>query len=480
MKNRRLSHHLALRPRRGPRHATIGEVGFTIIEVLVSVAILGVIVIPIAMAFSAGFRVTELTGASLNASASRDNLAFRFSNDVASVDATGASLSAATCDTSPSGGGTLLITLNSTIQASATAVSNRVSYWVTGSGKNINVVRRACANATPGVAATNGTATIVAEQVGFPGAVGADVVHGPYDPALAAFGSPCDEYRCQLEIDGRFRYRVAAQRRAFGAGVPLEVGKIYSSSATRLRDDTLRYDHTTGAGLSRGSEQRFTDQITLAGGLDGPPLLYAGFAVQQKLTGNWLTCPTPGVFTTCSFSAGAKTFVDGQYSSNVWKLPLRIGPGEVLAAGGEYRVYTQLKAGPSAPPKAYGGSNGFPMWVDWYPEDSVFVKPLAIGGNDANDGLTPATAVATIDRALRVSTTANRGEIQVANGNFAEGIVVSGGSYSDNRTMTGSHDPTTWLRAGKSPLTSKIIGPRPPPRASGTASPPRRCRSSAR
>ncbi len=118
MKNRRLSHHLALRPRRNATHATLGEVGFTIIEILVSVAVLGIIVVPMAMAFSAGFRVTELTGASLNASASRDQLAFRFSTDVASVDATGATRSGLHCDTSPSGGGTLLITLNSTSLAS--------------------------------------------------------------------------------------------------------------------------------------------------------------------------------------------------------------------------------------------------------------------------------------------------------------------------------------------------------------------------
>ena len=123
MNHRRLSHHLALHPRRGPKHATLGELGFTIVEIVVSVAVLGIIVVPMAMAFSAGFRVSEVTGASLNASASRDQLAYRFSNDVASVDATGASRSGATCDTSPSGGGTLLITLNTTTQPSASTTA---------------------------------------------------------------------------------------------------------------------------------------------------------------------------------------------------------------------------------------------------------------------------------------------------------------------------------------------------------------------
>ncbi|MBX3286265.1 MAG: DUF11 domain-containing protein, partial [Actinobacteria bacterium] len=448
-----------MRPRRAARHATWGEVGFTIIEILVSVAVLGVIVVPMAMAFSAGFRVSEITGASLNASASRDQLAFRFSNDVASVDATGASRSGATCDTSPSGGGTLLITLNTTTQPSATAVSTRVSYWVTGNGVDIDIVRRACSNAVPGVAATNGKATIVAEKVGYPGAIGADTVHGPYDPSIGAMGSPCDEYRCQLEVDGRYRYRVAAQRRAFGAGVPLEVGKVYGSAATRQRDNTMLYEHTTGSGQSRGIEARFTDQLTLAGGLDGPPLLTVKFGVQQMQTGKWLTCPSTVDYSTCSFTASSKTFVSGQYSSNVWRLPLRVGPGEVMAAGGEYRVYTQLQSGASTP-KAYGGSNGFPFWVDWYPEDSVFVKPAASGGNDANNGLTPGTAVATVTRALLVSAAENRGEIQVATGNFQEAVVVSGANYADNRTMTGGHDLNNgWLRGTKLPITSKVVGP---------------------
>lgn len=458
MTNRRLSHHLSLRPRRNGRHQTVGEVGFTIIEVVVCVAILGVIVLPIALAFRAGFRVTEFTGASLNASTNRERVAYRFNTDVASVDATGASRSAATCDTSPSGGGSLLITLNTTTQPSASAVARRVSYWVTGSGVNISIARRACVGAVPGVAAGGGVETILAEKIGFPGANATDVVHGPYDPALAAMGSPCDEFRCQLEIDGRYRFRVTAQRRAFGAGVPLEVGKIYSSYDTRaLLGPIVRYEHTTGTGASRGVEQRFTDQLTLAGGLDGTPQLYVAFAVQQKLTGLWLTCSTPGVYTTasCSFSAAAKTFVDGQYSAAVWKLPLKLGPSEVMAAGGEYRVYTQLKAGPSAPPKAYGGANGFPFWVDWYPQDSVFVKP---GGSGTQDGLTPANAAPTVDAGLRISATQNRGEVQVADGNYNEAVWVAGASFADNRTVTGSHNPTTWLRGAKSPLNTKIQG----------------------
>ncbi len=360
---------------------------------------------------------------------------------------------------------------------------NRVSYWVTGSGKDIDVVRRACVNAPPNAAATNGKATVVAEKVGFTGAVATDTVHGPYDAALGAMGSPCNEYRCQLEVDGRYRYQVTAQRRAFGAGVPLEVGKIYASFATRA-GNTVLYEHTTGSGASRGVEQRFTDKISLAAGLDGPPLLYVGFAVQQKLTGNWLTCSTPGVFSTasCSFTGGAKTFVDGQFSSNTWKLPLAVGPSEVMAAGGEYRVYTQLREGASGPPKAYGGANGFPFWIDWFPQDSVFVKPAAAGGNDGNDGLTPATAVATIDRALRVSASQNRGEIQAANGDYAESVVVSGADYADNRTLTGSHNPTTWLRGNIKPAQhqDQCSGPPCRPRASPTGSPPRSSSGSVR
>lgn len=463
MKQQPFSHHLALRPRRGSRHATAGEVGFTIIELVVSVAVLGIIVVPIAMAFSAGFRVSASTDASLMASASRDRLAHRFSIDVASVDATGASVSATvTCDTATPGGGTLLVSLNSTKLVSGSSRTTRVSYWVTGAGTDISVARRSCANAPSGAAATNGVERVIAERLGVPGATASAVVRGP------GGGNPCNEYRCQLEVTGGYSYLLTAQRRTFGAGVPLEVGKIYSSSAsldfTNGTTTGRAYTHLVGNTTQRvkAKEGIFKNRLMLLPGLDGPPTLTVQFQVLQKLNNRWLTCSG-----TCTFSSVPPVWVPGTFlttgpDANRWVLPLPVGPSGVMNAGGEYRVSTRLVPGDGQPPKEYGGTKGFPLWIDWYPDDVVFVKP---GGTGIGDACTiPDTPCPSVDAALKVAKSFNSGagrpEVLVADGSYAESLVMTLGSglYANNRTIVGGHNPTTWLRGPANTLGTNLVG----------------------
>ena len=71
---------------RTPRRAA-AEAGFTLAEVIVAVAILGVIIVPIANSVVNSFQVTSATGAALGLSVNRDQLSEQFSNDVAEVNA---------------------------------------------------------------------------------------------------------------------------------------------------------------------------------------------------------------------------------------------------------------------------------------------------------------------------------------------------------------------------------------------------------
>ncbi|MEZ5180954.1 MAG: prepilin-type N-terminal cleavage/methylation domain-containing protein [Acidimicrobiales bacterium] len=240
-----------LHPRRpAPRR---GEAGFTLVEALVAIAIIGVIIVPLAYAFIASFRISDVAAASLNASANRDSLAEYFSKDVSRVDAAGVSTDETkSCDIPGGGGGTLHVTLNASRVNNGTPVTDRVSYWVTGSGRNLDIVRRSCLDVSPGTRSYTGTQVTVADDIADTGATAANTVFGLYDNVSNQYLA-CNEFVCGFQIVGAYPMQVTAQRRIFGAGVPLEVGKIYSSSFTRGLSLGQAYDlyDVNGASVGR-------------------------------------------------------------------------------------------------------------------------------------------------------------------------------------------------------------------------------------
>jgi prepilin-type N-terminal cleavage/methylation domain-containing protein len=432
------------RPSPSARH----EAGFTLVEALVAIAIIGVIVTPLASAFISAFKVSETTSAGLNASVNRDALSEYFTKDVARVDAAGVSTEEAkSCDTSPAGGGTLYVTFNSTRINNGTPVTDRVSYWAVGSGKEIDIVRRACTAVNAGTKATNGVEVTVAEKIGKDGGTIANTVYALYQEASGAtpgFYYKCNEFICGMQIEGRFSMQVTAQRRLFGAGVPLETGKVYSSSFTRGVSGGQAYDLYDRNGAVTGKEAKFTDQITLGAGLDGPDSMSVRFAVQQVDSGLFLDEPTPGVRT---FSRSAIFYVDGEYVNGLWRLPLRVGATDVMNRGGEYRIWTKIDPQEAnLPTKDYGGTFGFPLWIDWRQQDSVFVN--AATGLDTNSGLTRAAPVKTVARAFTVAAAASPKRIYIiaTNNNFSESVDLTGAVGADHQVFVGGHDPTSGLR----------------------------------
>ncbi|MGN6696341.1 MAG: hypothetical protein ACTHN0_19340, partial [Aquihabitans sp.] len=289
-----------------------------------------------------------------------------------------------------------------------------------------------------------------------------------------------------------------------GAGVPIEAGKVYSSSYTRddatgakysLYSEDSTVDPATNQYKSVGTEQKFSDQLTLPAGLDGPPNLKVSYAVFSETAGKWLNATgtafdagSKNDFGTQTASA-AKHKISGTYASGVWKLPLRVGPGpystttNVATYGGEYRIWTYLDPTGNVK-KDFGGANGFPFWVDWRPGNSIFVKAGATGGgttvNDPTGSLYNAYLVA-----KRGGGPYARPNIVVANGTYVLPAALefysgdSGvdpypsdttGVGSNNRTLTGGHDPTTWLRGpinvadiaastSSTPGVTRIVGP---------------------
>ncbi|HEX2577893.1 MAG TPA: type II secretion system protein [Aquihabitans sp.] len=435
-----LKHHLSPTRRRA-------EHGFTILEVIVSVAVLGVIIVPLSLSLATSFRVTASINDELSASANRDQAASRFSKDVASVDAAGASMSTtAVCKSAsydPSD--VLFVNLNTTTVDSAGAPkTRRATYWITGTGTSVALVRSACEGVTAGAEKTGGTVTVVANGFGTKTSTPATAVQG----LNGAGANPCDEYSCTIKFAGKTSFTVTAQRRVFGAGVPLQVAKQYSSSGTLYK----QIDITTG---NEGeSELVWGGQLSLAPGLDGSTDLTVQFKVQQLTSGQYLR-RVPGPTVDYDFNSTTDAFVDAHYDATTatWSVPLGLAD---LTYGGEYRVFTKLVP-VSGPAKQYGGVNGFPLWVDWKPALSVFVSQGAAAGGT---GLTSGSPKQTILDGLTVAKTADgpgRPNVLVATSATDYGTLnTTGLAATTIHTVMGGFNPTTWLRAG--PTTSSGAG----------------------
>jgi len=481
-----LSHHPVPQRRHRSRAA---EAAFTLVEVLVCIAILGVVVIPISSAMVVGFRSTESSEAGLTASVNRDQLSERFTKDVAEVDAAGASTDTTRTCGSPASPNTLFVNFNRTrLSTAGVTTIDRVSYWAVGSGKNINVERFACTNVSATGSDPGGARSVVAKRLGTPGANRNDVVLAIYSAETADDGGmigrePCTEFQCGIEISGRYKMQVTAQRRLFGAGVPVQAGKLYSSSATRglnpsgAGSTTLTggvqyeiYDITAspdadGRYQPIGNEALFDDKLSLAAGLDGPSKLDVKFAVFSETANRWLNSTGTAFDSGTKYDgwaqfaeAAAQHKVQGQYTNGVWQIPLKVGtnnpsdgdPGADIATyGGEYRIYTFLKplAPVRLPEKTYGGKYGFPLWMDWRPQDSVFVK----AGNPTTadyHGLNIQRATGSLKQGYEQARQYNRANIIVTTGdyNLSEPVELTDTSTAANRSLMGGHDPTTWLR----------------------------------
>lgn len=206
-------------------HRTDADRGFTLVELMVALVVTLVLITPMAAAMAVTLRSADTSTASLNSSVSRQQLGSVFASDVASVDPTGAyegdggSTEPRVCRTSVTEpDGVPLLTLNSTgvdadDPANPDPVITRVTYWGTGEGKSIDLVRAECETDTAGGTAFGGSLLTVADGIGATDADIASTFGGGLDD-----GSYCNEYSCAIDVDGRHAYTVSAQRRVYGAG----------------------------------------------------------------------------------------------------------------------------------------------------------------------------------------------------------------------------------------------------------------------
>jgi hypothetical protein len=202
----------------GPRFRSEPEGGFTLVEMIMGVTVLGIIMVPLAMAIAVGFRATLHTQERLEAAQDAQAVSAYFPPDVQSVDSTGFNpTDSVNMDVCPASASDVrvetplaLFVWNQDLGVNGQSVAR---YIARGTGRDSELVRRYCRTTsdTPvdSVLARNfGSGTTVPAKDYFtdPGAVNPARNETPM----------CGSRTCTLLIHGTFDYRLEADRRVAG------------------------------------------------------------------------------------------------------------------------------------------------------------------------------------------------------------------------------------------------------------------------
>ncbi|MCB0977558.1 MAG: fibronectin type III domain-containing protein [Acidimicrobiales bacterium] len=223
-------------PRR--RNGARGSEGFTLLEIIVAVAVLAIIVVPLTMAFVGIFTNTQSATEALNRNNDAQRIAAAWTADVQSVLPGG--VNPADTDCVPPLAGTApesaLITFHWTTTANTQATTSTtnvgtggevdmIASWVAvGTGRSTSLWRRECVNGTMV------REQRLAENIGEPGQQGIDVIHGPaqtsenpsphtarsFCPYVIVGSGPNPQLvgkTCTIVVDGSWKYDLEVARR---------------------------------------------------------------------------------------------------------------------------------------------------------------------------------------------------------------------------------------------------------------------------
>lgn len=190
------------------------ERGFTLLEVVVAMAVLSAIIVPLTASLIQVIRETRSTSSRLDQSNDHQRITSAWTKDVLSLDLTGLKQSGPCYGAVTGGSGTDILTFQWD-QASVAAGSGQAALvpktatWaVVGTGPDMRLVRRYC---EAGVAISEST---LARHIGVAGQGPTATVHGPGGPGSSNF---CDATTCTLVISGSFDMNLKVARRVAGS-----------------------------------------------------------------------------------------------------------------------------------------------------------------------------------------------------------------------------------------------------------------------
>ncbi len=202
----RILHHPTTRSR------SSDDAGVTLLEVIVCLMLLGIIMVPLVMAFTSGLITSRDADERLDKDADMARISEAWTRDVVDVDPTGVydtgvtgprSVTTSPCVDPSKPASTPLVSFQSDIAVSAGSVPRQATWSIEGSGVTVNLIRTICLSGTPT------TYDVLASNFGTTGASAASLVHGP-GGANTAF---CTGRSCTIEISGAYSFSLTVGRR---------------------------------------------------------------------------------------------------------------------------------------------------------------------------------------------------------------------------------------------------------------------------
>lgn len=214
---------LALRMIRSARVRSRSQKGVTLVEVLLTMAIIGIVIGPLTAGFIVMMRGQETTRRQLDRSADAARIGNAWTIDVQNVDPDGVN-SDQPCRETPIGTGgvaevdLVTFTFNSSPTLAASP-EGRATWVAVGTGKDLELHRRYCEG---GIVTSD---SLLASAIGRSGVGVTQIVHGPlaspnqmvfcpaYDPNPSDSDTGTISDRCTIIIDGDFDYNLTVERR---------------------------------------------------------------------------------------------------------------------------------------------------------------------------------------------------------------------------------------------------------------------------
>ncbi len=213
-----------------------GEEGFTLVEVVASVVILGIIMVPLGMAMVVGFRTVFGIQERLASAADVQKLSTYFPSDVASVDSDGVNPTRiedeGVCKATAGEQSLITFRWDKDLGDNGQTV---VRYVARGSGTGSQVVRRICRGSNTPVE------TVLASHFGEAGSAQAATYLTDPDHTDLPPTPICGTRRCYIDIHGAYDFHLEAQRRVQGEdgsgtppGAPTNVHALGGNQRVRL------------------------------------------------------------------------------------------------------------------------------------------------------------------------------------------------------------------------------------------------------